>query len=120
MRQEVYEDGFKLGDWDRGHALACHLHIANSLTWHAATGSLPPTPPPTAEEYDRYGLPWFDTYDDKPALEGAKALQQLKSVVQLDKKKGIVSLPENKSTKASYVVPVGPGKGRRKVTEVAL
>jgi len=120
MRQEIYEDGFKLADWDRGHALACHLHIANSLTWHAATGALPPTPPPTAEEYDRYGLPWFEWYDDKPALEGAKALKKLKSVAQLDKKKGAVSLPENASTDPTWVVPVGPGKGKLKVKEVRL
>jgi len=104
MRQEVYEDEFKLSDWDRGHAVACHLHIANSLTWHAATGALPPTPPPTAAEYDRWGLPWFEYYDDRPALEGAGALKKLKSIAQLDKKKGNVSLPENESTKAAFVL----------------
>ena len=107
MRQEIYEDGYRLADWDRQRALACHLHIANSLAWHAATGALPPTPPPTAAEYDSYGLPWFDYYDDRPALEGAGALKKLKSVAQLDKKKGNVSLLENESTGAKLVVKVG-------------
>jgi hypothetical protein len=117
MRQEVYEDRFKITDWDRSQAIACHLHIANSFVWHAATGSLPPTPPITAEEYDRYGLPWFEYYDDTPALEGAKALKKLKSIAQLDKKKGIVSLPGNTSTGASQLVSLGPLRGKLKVKE---
>jgi len=119
MRQEVYEDGFKLSDWDRKAALACHVHIANSLAWSAVTGTHPPLPPPTAEEYGRYGLPWFEWYDDKQALEGAAALAGLKSVAEIDRERGLVSLPENASTTASRVVSLGPRAVRRRVKELS-
>jgi hypothetical protein len=78
MRQEIYEDPFKLSDWDMVQKNRSFAHLANSMVWRAITGDSPPTVPFTAEEYTRYGLPWFDYYsDNSTALEGSGKLKWL-------------------------------------------
>ena len=57
--------------------------------WRQITGANPPMPPFTIREYEACGVPWFDYYrDDLPALEGAPALDAIKSVAALAKLKG--------------------------------
>ena len=96
MRQKIYPDPFDLDDYDTEHASRCFVHIANSMVWRAITGSPPPTEPPTADDYTRRGLPWFDLYDeDLAALDGAPPLAGLKSVKEMGDKKGDQPLPDN-------------------------
>jgi len=96
MRQKIYPDPFDLDDYDTEHASRCFVHIANSMVWRAITGSPPPTEPPTADDYTRRGLPWFDLYDeDLAALDGAPPLAGLKSVKEMGDKKGEQPLPDN-------------------------
>jgi hypothetical protein len=110
MRQEIYDDPYDLSDWDTAHTSRCFVHIANSMVWRAITGQNPPTVPPTAAEYSRRGLPWFDYYDDgATAIKGTKILEKLKSVATLGKEKGDVPLPENESTPADKVITLRKG-----------
>jgi len=110
MRQEIYDDPFKLSDWDTAHTSRCFVHIANSLVWRAITGQHPPTVPPTAREYSRHGLPWFEYYNDSgAAVGGSKILKGLKSVATLGKQKGDVPLPENQSTSTDTIVVLRKG-----------
>ncbi|MBM4030829.1 MAG: hypothetical protein FJ291_03490 [Planctomycetes bacterium] len=104
MRQEIYDDPQKWADWDREHFSRCCVHIANSLTWHQATGEWPPHPAPTAKEYTDAGFPWFDYYSDAKALDGSAALAGLKSVAQLGKEKGQVPLPENQPVVPQHII----------------
>lgn len=104
MRQEIYDDPQRFADWDTSVRARCFVHLANSLVWRAVTGDAPPTVPPTAAEYTRAGLPWFDYYSDTPALNGADALRRVKSVVQLGASKHDVPLPENESVDVANVV----------------
>ena len=96
MKQDIYRDPYRVSDWDLEHSSRCFVHIANSMVWRSITGETPPTTPPTAEEYTRAGLPWFDWYDDQnQALPGARPLSGMKSVAELGKVKGDIPLPEN-------------------------
>ena len=113
MKQEIYEDPYPFDEWDLEHSSRCFLHIANSLVWQAITDQAPPTTPPTAEQYSRSGLPWFDYYDDALALEGSKQLAKLKSVLQMGKEKGDVPLPENESVDVDRVIQISPRKKNR-------
>lgn len=89
MRQEVYEDPFDFEDWNRKTFSRCFVHIANSLVWRAITGGQPPTMPPTAEEYTRHGMPWFEYYSEgSEAIEGSEVLEKLKSVLRMGREKG--------------------------------
>jgi hypothetical protein len=104
MRQEIYDDPFDINDWDTENMSRCFVHITNSLVWRAITDEEPPTIPLTSNEYNRKGLPWYDYYDDSPALTGSGVLKELKSVIQLGKQKGDNPLPENESVKPEHVV----------------
>ena len=71
MRQEVYEDSYGFGAWEKDVSSRCFVHILNSVQYLAVCGVEPPTIPPTAIEYTEAGLPWFDYYGgDLTALEG--------------------------------------------------
>lgn len=110
MKQEIYEDPYRFDEWDLEQSSRCFLHIANSLVWEAITDERPPTTPPTAGQYSRAGLPWFDYYDDALALDGSGQLAQLKSVLELGQEKGDVPLPENEPVDVDRVVRID---GRR-------
>lgn len=109
MRQEIYDDPFDFDDWDLRHSSRCFVHLANSMVWQSITGKAPPSPPPTAADYDRAGLPWFDYYGDGPTLGGGGPLKRLKSVFALGNAKGDVPLPENESTSAKRVIDLRAG-----------
>lgn len=98
MIQEIYDDTQRFEDWDLEHSSRCFVHLANSLVWRSITGENPPTTPPTAAEYTRAGLPWFEYYAaDQTALKGSGTLAGLESVAELGRKKGDNPLPENES-----------------------
>ena len=84
MRQEIYEDDYELSDWDTESTSRCFVHLCNSMVWRQITGSEPPTVPPTAKEYAKAGMPWFEYYNDacKP-LPGSPTLAKLKSVGEI-------------------------------------
>ena len=118
MRQEIYDDPYRLEDWDTRHRARCFVHIANSMTWRAITGSAPPTVPPTAKEYQDAGIPWFDYYSEgSQALDGSSILEKLKSVVKLGKEKGDVPLPDNESVEVGEVVALRKGLKKGQVRE---
>ncbi len=115
MKQEIYEDPFNFSDWDHNTSSRCFVHLTNSLVWRAITGEQPPTTPITAKEYNDYGLPWFDYYDDKAtALEGSETLAKLKSVMQKAHGKNDNPLPENESVMPEKIKVL---KNTRKVRE---
>ena len=105
MRQEIYDDPHSFDVWDTRHASRCFIHLTNALVWRSITTNDPPTVPPTAEEYTRAGLPWFEYYaSDVRALEGGKRFGGMKSVAELGKEKGDVPLPENVAVEPGNVV----------------
>jgi len=118
MRQEIYEDPFKLSDWDLDQKSRCFVHLANSLVWKAITDEAPPTVPFTAKEYSDHGLPWFDYYsDNSTAVEGSEKLDGLKSVFEMGKEKKANPLPENESVVPERIVKLRRGLKRGQVRE---
>lgn len=80
MRQHIYHDRHGLDTWHPDVRSRCFVHLLNSAQYRAATGYAPRSRPPTARDYTRAGLPWFDYYDaDRSALKGALKLARLKS-----------------------------------------
>jgi hypothetical protein len=121
MRQEIYEDPFKLSDWDMNQKSRCFVHLSNSLVWRAITGDTPPTVPFTAKEYTDHGFPWFDYYSDNAtALQGSTKLNGLKSVVEMGKEKGDNPLPENESIDPAHIVKLRKGLKKGQVREGAF
>ena len=117
MKQEIYEDSYELGDWDLGHNSRCFVHIANSMVWRQITGRNPPTVPPTAEEYNRRGLPWYDYYSDAKAIDGSLTLACMQSVDEVGKEKGAAPLPENQGVLPFFVVDIHEKRNKDQVIE---
>ncbi len=117
MKQAIYEDSHRPSDWDTEHFSRCFVHICNSMSWQDITGKPAPTIPPTAAEYSKAGLPWFEYYSENlEALGGSKRLHKLKSVVELGGlKKG--ALPENKSSSPKRLIKLHQGRRPEQVRE---
>lgn len=109
MKQEIHEAEHRAADY-AAESSRCFVAIANSLMWQAVAGEAPPTMPPTAADYARRGLPWFDRYADGAALDGSPILNAVRSVVEVDAVKGGASLPENASVDPAKVKVVKLGK----------
>lgn len=114
MRQEIYEDPYGLDAWDQRHSHRCFVSLVNSTQWMTITAERPPTKPPTASEYARHGLPWFDYYGgDAKAMDATKKLKGLSSVYDIGKAKREHPLPENESTPDDLNI-VGIGRPPKK------
>jgi hypothetical protein len=101
-------------------AFGCFVTIANSWVWKTVTGENPPATPPTAADYSKAGLPWFDYYDaDAQVLSGSAALAGVKSVLDLGIGKGTTPLPENESAEVRRLVHVKQSP-RTQVREMPL
>ncbi|HTY23708.1 MAG TPA: hypothetical protein VMC85_11290 [Desulfomonilaceae bacterium] len=92
MEQKIYPDSYGIDTWDVHTFGRVYVHIVNSMMYREITGSEPPPTPVTAREYTRYGLPWFDLYDqEKATIEESGILTGVKSTGDLDKKLGFLS-----------------------------
>jgi hypothetical protein len=118
MRQEIYDDPYSIHDWDTEHSSRCFVHLVNSVTWKHITGQRPPSKPPTAKDYSRAGMPWFDYYDaDAKALEGSSVLAKVKTVLQKGNEKRQHPLPENASVSDPKIVQLQAGLRPNQVRE---
>ena len=89
MEQEIYPDEYGSSTWDQDNYKKIYVHIVNSMMYREITGMEPPPTPVSARTYTEYGYPWFKLYDEgKGDLKGAKKFNKVKSVKQIDKKKG--------------------------------
>jgi hypothetical protein len=117
--QSIAEAQERPDAWDLAARSRCFVHLANSLAWQAVAGEAPPTVPPTAADYARAGLPWFEWYADRPAKAGWATLAGLKSVVALARLHARAAIrrmgPQARSLRLPLMRPAGrpqPG-GRR-------
>jgi len=89
MRQKIYPDEYGHDTWDLENYGRVYVHIVNSMMFREITGKEPPATPVTARTYTEYGLPWFELYDEgKGDVAGSEILGGVKSVKDMDKKKG--------------------------------
>jgi hypothetical protein len=109
MRQDIYHDRYGIKAWDTSASSRCFVHIVNSTQYLHLTGSKPPMQPPTAKDYTKAGLPWFDYYDaELKALGGSKKLAWLDSVAAKIVKKGKKPLQDNEPVEPTNVKKLAP------------
>jgi|GEM_PF-105754 len=106
MRQEIYQDQRPVSDYDLHNRHRCYVHLCNSLVWRKLTGENPPTSPPTADEYNRHGYPWFDFYSETPAVDGGTELRKLKSVATIGKEQSETPFLENGSVAPKKIISI--------------
>jgi hypothetical protein len=119
MKQAIEKDPHAFDVWDLRTSSRCFAHLANSLHWRAITGEAPPTLPPTAADYSKRGLPWFDHYGEGEAVDGGPGFSGVESVADLGAAKGESPLPENTTATPEKIIVVG-GSGKTVVRESDL
>lgn len=115
--EHIYTDENGLPSWDQTRRGRCFVHFTDSLTWKRITGKHPPTKPFSAQKYNAAGLPWFEYYDDRVALDGSEALSKLQSLGQMAKALKQKFLGGNQSIIPRQVVRLGRGARTRTVRE---
>jgi len=109
IKQQIFDDPYKLTDWDAEQSSRCFVHLCNSKQWQAITGSPPPAEPITAQDYHKHGLPWFDFYEEAPAVGGSAKLAALETVADHAETIGDAPLDHNESITAARVVELRRG-----------
>jgi len=84
MKQEIYKDDYSQRNWDLGHSSRCFIHILNSINWKEITGQKPPELPPTKKDYQLNGIPWFEYYSEKKALNNTNIFSKLRTIKPFD------------------------------------
>ncbi len=114
MTQQIYKDPYGLEAWDQTVSSRCFVTLIDAVGWREITGASPPTRPPTAADYCKAGLPWFDYYAaDLEALGGAAALTKVKSVAEMAAEKGEQVLGPDGDVDPATVIALGPGKTKQ-------
>ncbi len=109
LRQRVMADPHGIDAWETRGA-RCYAHILNAEQSLKALGKPPAGKAPSAAEYAKAGLPWFEHYAFGEILPGSEKLGKLQSVASLGIAKGEEPLPENEpaSIGKEALKPTGP------------
>lgn len=110
MRQKIYKDKYGIDTWDQDNGLRCFVHLANSAVYQKITGHVPPHKPPTAWQYTKAGMPWFDYYSDGRALAGSGILGNLVSVAAKTIGLGKAPLEDNDPVQPKVIKSLGTGQ----------
>ena len=111
MRQQIYADPYGIAAWDQAASSRCFVAMVDAADWARLTGGDAPTAPPTAADYAKAGLPWFDYAGAGETLPGAPELTMLKSVSEVADEKGHDPIGGNASVDAGPVIELGPKPG---------
>jgi hypothetical protein len=111
MHQEIYADPYGLDAWDQSVSSRCFVTLVNAVQWREITREVPPTEPPTAADYNKAGLPWFDYYAaDLETLAGSPELALVKSVAEIAEEKGDDPLDPEGGIAPATVIELRPGR----------
>ncbi len=102
MKQEIYPDEYGVDTWDQDNYGRVFVHIVNSMMYREITGMEPPPTPVTAKTYTKYGLPWFDLYNEgKGNISPSDIFYKIKSVKNIDKEKGFSPQQDDSSVEVT-------------------
>jgi hypothetical protein len=111
MKQQIYADPHGIDAWDQAISNRCFVTLVDAVAWREITGEAPPTKPPSAADYTKAGLPWFDYYAaDLETLGGAPALALAKSVAEMASQKGEQVLGPDGEVNPGIIIPIRPGE----------
>ena len=117
MRQSIERDPHALEDWDQRATQRVFVTLWHASRWRALTGEPVPTQPPSAQDYARAGLPWFQHYGRGAAPQpGSDTLAKVKSLGSLHQQQTGAALPGSGDVATPEPVRLGPGaKGPRPI-----
>lgn len=116
IKQIIYPDPFTPDDWDLEASERVFVTMINARDWFDLTGEAPREHPPTAKEYSKAGLPWFEYYGlDQSALPGSKILAGVKSVATLVQEETGDTLLDSEDVETGKPIALGAKRNRPRV-----
>jgi hypothetical protein len=110
MHQQIYADPYGLDAWDMTASSRCFVTLVDAVQWQEITGEAPAARPPTARDYTKAGLPWFDYYaEGADTLAGAPALTLVKSVAEMAAEKGDQVLGADGDVEPGNIIKLAAG-----------
>lgn len=98
ITQKIYPDEHGIDTWDEDNFGRVYIHIVNSSMFRKITGMEVPSTPITTETYTKYGLPWFEIYDEHlEDIAIGEELYAIKPVKLIDKMKCLFKNEDNLS-----------------------
>lgn len=78
VEQGVYPDPYGVRIWDAANYGEAEVHFLGPAEFERVTGRPAPPKVVDAATYTKHGLPWFQFYEDRGALEATEAMRGLK------------------------------------------
>jgi hypothetical protein len=111
MREAIHANEYGDDIWETSVYSRCFVHLLNSVQYKAVTGQRPPTRPPTAADYTKAGLPWFEDYrKDLRPFPGSQILADLLSIGTKQPQTGEKVIRNTDIVEPQNVVTLGQGK----------
>jgi hypothetical protein len=103
IKQQILEDTYGAESWDEAAFRDVVIHIVNSEVYQQITGREAPPSPISAEQYERFKIPWYSDYKEKaPSLSPVAMFKRILSVGQIDNSRGI---PNNENRPKREIQP---------------
>ena len=87
INQTIVRDPVRPEKWDTKNTVMFNLQLLNASAFERLLGIKAPSTPVTPAVYKEHGFPFFKLYEEKSGISGEFA--GIKSVAQLDQKRGI-------------------------------
>ena len=115
IHQSICMDSFLPDDWDETATQRVFASLIHAKDWKAVTGEAVHAQPPSPEEYEAAGLPWFDYYgNDRPSVPGSELLARAQTVSTIFGEKTGATMPDNADVLTGKLVPLGPSVGKHR------
>lgn len=114
MKQKIYPDPYGIDVWDPNNYGQIFIHIINSEDFLQITGNKPPPTPIDAKTYTKYGLPWFDLYDEtKGDIAPSELLNKIKTISARDtERRELIQIDNSFDVLESQIKKLGNDESR--------
>lgn len=106
ITQKIYPDEYGYDTWNLTKVSEARVFIVNSMDFEQITGYKPPSTPISAQLYAEYGFPWFELYDEQKKDINPGQFGKVKTVKQMDKKKGFSAQQDDTSVEVTNLVGI--------------
>ncbi len=104
ITQKIYPDDYGYDTWDPDNSSEARVFIVNSMDFREITGYEALSTPVSAQQYNDYGFPWFELYDETEKDVAPGSYAKVKSIKQMDKKKGFAPQQDDSSLNPENVI----------------
>lgn len=103
IKQAIVKDIYDPDNWDVENCILFNVNLLPAANFKQLTGLEPPPTPVSAKEYESWGLPFYDIYNEpKSGIHGN--FGNLKSVASMDVVKGVKKSTDEKEKDIKFPV----------------